>query len=146
MEKQRAIDFLLNFFAGFEESSLYEDYLDSVGVTDEEYEEAWAALRAGPVPVTGQLTGKENPFANDPIVIAIRDDKWTGVLRDSYDNDPVYYEHHETEPDENLCYCDGFVPRGEHYILVFITKQGEVNIDMGYHKDEIPAHAFVMGD
>ena len=90
------------------------------------------------------LTGKENPFANDPIVIAIRDDRWTGVLRDSYDNDPVYYEHHETAPDENLQYQDGFVPRGGHYVIVFVTKQGKVNIDMGYHRHEIPAHAFVM--
>ena len=88
------------------------------------------------------LTGKENPFANDPIVIAIRDDRWTGVLVDSYDNDPVYYQHHDS-PDKDD-HCDGFVPRGGHYVIVFITKHGEVNIDMGYHKHEIPAHAFVM--
>lgn len=82
-------------------------------------------------------------FANDPIVIAIRDDQWTGVLVDAYDNDPVYYEHHDNSKRGGL--GDGFVPRGEHWILVFVTKQGEVNIDMGYHRDEIPAHAFVMG-
>ena len=93
------------------------------------------------------LTGKENPFANDPIVIAIRDDRWTDVLVDAYNNDLVYYEHHDIEHDPNAAkyeHTDGFVPRGEHYVIVFITKQGRVNIDMGYHKHEIPAHAFVM--
>ena len=83
-------------------------------------------------------------FANDPIVIAISDMRWTGVLVDAYDNDPVYYQHHDSGESECVEQGDGFVDRGHHYILVFVTKQGEVNIDMGYHRHEIPAHAFVM--
>jgi len=90
------------------------------------------------------LTGKENPFANDPIVIAINDRRWTGVFLDAYENDPIFYAHHETAPDENLDWCDGYVPRGEHYVVVTVNVQGKVNIDTGYHKHEIPTHAFVM--
>lgn len=77
-------------------------------------------------------------FATSPIIIAIRDDKWTGVLVDSYDNDPVYYEHHVGND------FDGFVPRGNHYIVVEVTRRGSVLIGTGYHKEELPARAFVM--
>lgn len=139
MEREAAIGFLSRFFTGFSESSLYEDYRDYEGVTDEQYEAAWAALRTLPAPAAGQLTGKESPFANDPIVIAISDKRWTGVLVDAYDNDPVYYEHHQAAGEH-----DGFVERGDHYVIIFVTKQGEVNIDMGYHRHEIPAHAYVI--
>ena len=83
-------------------------------------------------------------FANDPIVIAISDRRWTGVFVDAYENDPIYYEHHDEGESDCEGHTDGFVDRGGHYVLVFITKQGEVNIDMGYHRHEIPAHAFVM--
>jgi len=89
--------------------------------------------------------GAASAFANDPIVIAIRDNRWGGVFGDVFDNDPIYYEHHEGKadhpyPEGNGDYhpgiTDGFVRRGNHYVLVFVTKQGEVNIDMGYHEDE----------
>lgn len=90
------------------------------------------------------LTGKESSFANDPIVIAIRDDRWTGIFVDAHDTDPIYYQHHDSRESECGGITDGFINRGHHYVIVFITKRGEVNIDMGYHKDEIPAHAFVM--
>lgn len=77
-------------------------------------------------------------FADCPIVMAIRDDKWTGVLVDAYDNDPVYYKHHVSDT------CDGFIPRGNHYIIVAITKQGRVIISTGCHGDALPAHAYVI--
>ena len=44
MTTQEAIQFLQKVFAGFEESSLYDDYKVSEGFTDAEYEAAWQAL------------------------------------------------------------------------------------------------------
>ena len=38
------LDFLQRVFAGFEESSLYGDYKDAMGFSDEEYAAAIAAL------------------------------------------------------------------------------------------------------
>jgi len=49
--------FLVRFFDCFHESSLYKEYRDYEGVTDEEYEEAWAALREIVGPATLRATG-----------------------------------------------------------------------------------------
>lgn len=42
---REAFELLQRIFEGFEESNLYEDYLESEKVSDEEYEEAWDALQ-----------------------------------------------------------------------------------------------------
>ena len=50
MKKLRAnrdieqLDFLVHVFAGFEESSLYEDYKDVMGFSDEQYAAAMVTL------------------------------------------------------------------------------------------------------
>lgn len=45
MTPREAYELLRRLFEGFEESELYEDYLEHEKVSDEEYEEAWDALQ-----------------------------------------------------------------------------------------------------
>lgn len=88
-----------------------------------------------------------------PIVIAIPDSDWCRLTGDAFDNEDIYYEHHVSsvndgppgEEHEESEACNGFVPRGHHYALVWVTSTGGVGIDWGMHRNEVPDHAVVMG-
>lgn len=92
-------------------------------------------------------TAIRHSFGIEGIVIAIPDLVWGRTLGDAFDNDDVFYEHHVGEVDDEGYYSNGYVKRGDHYVLIHVPVGSvhEVQIETGYHRNEIPDHAFVMG-